>query len=134
MATKSLTEGNHTIQVSLAGYDTLNATINVTATGVQCVSVVNGACGGSGLPRVVCSTPSGVRTVTVYLKEATGTSAKCTWINAQDHDKTWWISELIKAYFGRTDLGFTVQGHSAYISSAIKVYFGRSTVATEFGC
>ena len=133
MATKSLTEGNHTIQVSLTGYDTLNATINVTATGVLCVSVTVGTC-TSTPPGVVCSTPSGVRTVTVYLKEATGASAKCTWINAQDHDKTWWISELIKAYFGRVDLGFTVQGHSTYISSAIKVYFGRSTVATEFGC
>ena len=114
MATKSLTEGNHTIQVSLAGYDTLNATINVTADGVLCVSVVNGACGGSDLPRVEVSganvTP---RTVTVYLKEATTASDVCSWIIGLGGWKSIeWTAHVLEAYY--VYIGAT--GHSVGFS------------------
>jgi hypothetical protein len=127
---KSLATGDHNITISKNNYETVTAKINVSSTGaVTCKSVTGGSCGGTGYPRVDALGTS----VKVYM--ATGvTDGKCVWINAQTHNQTHWISELIKAYFGRTDLGFVVEGHSAYISSAIKVYFGRGTIAEEFGC
>ena len=77
MTTKSLTEGNHNIQVTLTDYDTLNAVIDVTADGVLCVSVAgDGACGGSGLPRVEVS-GMGVK---IYLKKAAATPGYDAWL------------------------------------------------------
>ena len=127
---KSLAVGDHNITITKSNYETVVAKINVSSKGeVTCESVTGGSCGGTGYPRVEATGTS----VKVYM--ATGVAdGKCAWINAQTHNQTHWISELIKAYFGRTDLGFAVEGHSAYISSAIKVYFGRGTIAEEFGC
>jgi hypothetical protein len=101
--TMALTEGQHTIQISLSGYDTLNATINVSSTGVTCT---DGPCNTTGPPGVVTSG----WTVTTYLKEAVVTSSYATWIagkggltNATLPD----IFELKDAFIGLTNIGFT---------------------------
>lgn len=91
--TTSLTEGNHSIQVSLSGYDTLNATINVSSTGVTCVS---GPCNTQGPPGV---TTSGW-TVTTYLKSATTVSDVCSWINSiGGWENLQWTSHILEAYY-----------------------------------
>ena len=91
--TMSLTEGQHTIQISLAGYDTLNATINVSSTGVTCIV---GPCNTQGPPGV---TTSGW-TVTTYLKTASVISDVCSWI---DSIGGWrniqWASHVLEAYY-----------------------------------
>ena len=96
MTTKSLTEGNHNIQVTLTDYDTLNAVIDVTADGVLCVSVAgDGACGGSGLPRVEVS-GMGVK---IYLKEATTGTDVCSWITSIGGWKSIeWTIHVLKIY------------------------------------
>ena len=128
---KSLAAGDHNITITKSNYETVTAKINVSSKGeVTCESVTSGSCEGTGYPRVEALGTS----VKVYMATGVPSEGLCDWINAQTHNQTHWISELIKAYFGRTDLGFAVEGHSAYISSAIKVYYGRGTIAGEFGC
>lgn len=94
--TVSLTEGPHDIQISLDGYNTLQATINVSATGVTCVSVVGGACGGTGLPRVSTS----AWTVTTYLKTATTVDDVCSWLTGLGGWRNLqWASHVLEAYY-----------------------------------
>jgi len=67
MVTIDLPTGDHTVKMTLSGYNTLNAVINVSAAGtVTCKSVADGACDGTGLPRVSVSGS----TVTGYLSSA----------------------------------------------------------------
>lgn len=67
MVIAQLAEGDHTIEWSLNGYDTLTAMINVSATGtVTCRSVTGSSCGATAAPKV---TISGL-TVTGYLRAA----------------------------------------------------------------
>jgi len=77
--TMALTEGKHTIQISLPGYNTLNATINVSSMGVTCVSVTGGACGGSSPPSVSTS----VWTVTTYLEIAVVSNTFTSWVSSK---------------------------------------------------
>ena len=94
--TIELTEGNHSIYVALSGYDTLQATINVSSTGVACVSVVGGACGGTGLPRVSTSG----WTVSTFLKTATTVSDVCSWIDSiGGWENLQWTSHVLEAYY-----------------------------------
>ena len=45
MATVNLTEGDHTIEWSLDGYETISADINISSTGIlSCISTVTGTC------------------------------------------------------------------------------------------
>lgn len=91
-----LTEGQHTIQVSLDGYDTLQATINVTAAAVLCSTVVDGACGGSSLPRLETSG----WTVTAYLKAETVGTNVCTWVNGIGGWRNLqWSTHVLEAYY-----------------------------------
>ena len=95
MVIVDLVPGDHTVKFTLAGYNTLNATINVSSTGVvTCVSVTGGACGGNALPRVAISGS----TVTGYLV-STPTDI-CTWITAQGGwDGLSWADNVLKAYY-----------------------------------
>lgn len=94
--TTSLTEADHDVQIQLAGYETLDAVINVSATEVTCVSVAGGACGGSGLPRLEASG----WTVTAYLKEETAVSDVCSWITSIGGWKSIeWTAHVLEAYY-----------------------------------
>lgn len=126
--TVALTEGQHTIQISLNGYDTLNATINVSSTGVTCVSVTDGACGGSSLPRVSTS----VWTVTTYLKEGAAPTDRCGWIATKDTSKVVFISEMVLAYNNLANIGFTPT--AAEIGNAVLMYSNLGTPASLWGC
>ena len=126
--TMALTEGQHTIQISLSGYDTLNATINVSSTGVTCVSVTGGACGGTGLPRV--STSGG--SVTTYLKEGAAATNRCGWIASKDTSKVVFISEMVLAYNNLKNIGFTPT--AAEIGNAVLMYSNLGTPASLWGC
>jgi hypothetical protein len=126
--TVSLTEGQHTIQVSFAGYDTLNATINVSSTGVTCVSVIGGACGGSSLPRVSTSG----WTVTTYLKSGAVTTNRCTWIATKDTSKVVFISDMVLAYNNLKNIGFTPS--ASEIGDAVLMYSNLGTPASLWGC
>lgn len=118
----SLSEGNHTIQVRSAGYETLDATINVTSTGVICVS---GPCGTSGLPRVETSG----YVVTAYLKGSTGGYA--AWVASKGgsgniRGSLPAVGEIIDGYLSSVGdigyLGFDVS--LANIGTTIDYYLG----------
>lgn len=47
-----LAEKDHTIKVQLAGYTNFEAIITVSDSGVVCVSVTSGVCGGLEVPRL----------------------------------------------------------------------------------
>lgn len=126
--TMSLSEGQHTIQISLSGYDTLQATINVSSTGVTCVSVTGGACGGTGLPRVATSG----WTVTTYLKTGAVAIGRCGWIATQDTSKVVFISEMVLAYNNLANIGFTPT--AAEIGNAVLMYSNLGTPASLWGC
>ncbi len=80
MATEiELALGEHTVKWSKAGCEDLIATINVTDTGVSCVSVEGGACGSTTPPGVITSD----FTVTGYLKE---TFTICDYIDSAGWD------------------------------------------------
>lgn len=128
--TVSLTEGQHKIQVSISGYDPLIATINVSSTGVTCVSVDGGACGGTRLPRISTSG----RTVTTYLKEGTATTNRCTWIATKDTSKVAFISEMVLAHLmiAGADIGFVPTAFE--IGQGVLIYSGLGTPASLWGC
>jgi hypothetical protein len=126
--TMSLTEGQHTIQISLNGYDTLNATINVSSTGVTCVSVIGGDCGGSSLPRVSTSGWA----VTTYLKSGAVTTDRCTWIATKDTSKVAFISEMVLAYNNLSNIGFTPT--AGELGNAVLMYSNLGTPASLWGC
>ena len=126
--TIELTEGNHSIYVSLSGYDTLQATINVSSTGVACVSVVGGACGGTGLPRVSTSG----WTVSTFLKTGTGETGRCAWIATKDTSKVVFISEMVLAYSDLKDIGFIPS--ASEIGDGVLMYSNLGTPESLWGC
>jgi len=98
--------GEHTVKWSKAGYDDLIAKINVTDTGVSCVSVdvPGGACGSTTPPGVVISD----FTVTGYLKKIIKDFA--SWITGKggkDSIEYADVLEIGDAYLGIEDIGFT---------------------------
>lgn len=123
--TMELTEGSHTIQVSLTGYNTLNATINVSSTRVTCTA---GPCNTTGPPGVMIS---GL-TVTTYLKTGTVSPARCTWVATKDTSKVVFISEMVLAYNNLTDIGFTPT--AAEIGNAVLMYSNLGTPSSLWGC
>lgn len=91
--TMALTEGNHTIQISLSGYDILQATINVSPTEVTCTA---GPCGTTGPPGVMASG----WTVTTYLKTTAVVSDVCSWITGLGGFRNLqWTSHVLEAYY-----------------------------------
>lgn len=104
MATVNLTAGNHIIEWSLDGYETIIATINISSEGiVSCISVVTRTC--AEVINIVGLTITGL------LKSI-----------VPDNFDNWIISkggyeaitgnlslmgEFIDGYFGLTNLGFT---------------------------
>ncbi|MCW3140599.1 MAG: hypothetical protein N2V72_00240 [Methanophagales archaeon] len=101
-----LTLGEHTVKWSKTGYEDLIAKINVTDTGVSCVSVdvPGGACGSSTPPGVVISD----FTVTGYLKEIIKNFD--SWVTSKggkDSIKYADVLEIGDAYLGIVDIGFT---------------------------
>jgi len=126
--TVSLSEGQHTIQVSLSGYDTLNATINVTASGVSCITVVGGNCGGSGLPRVSTSG----WTASAYLKSSSVAAGRCAWISTQNTSMVAFISNMVLAYNNLQDIGFVPS--ASEIGDGVLMYSNLGTPASLWGC
>lgn len=125
--TTSLTEGSHTIQVSLSGYDTLTATIDVSASGVTCVNVTNGLCGGASPPSVSTSGS----TVTVYLASGSATTGYDDWVNGKGgatglRSNLAAVGEIIDGYLSSAGdigyLGFNVS--LANIGTTIDYYLG----------
>lgn len=103
--TIALTEGkSYQIQVSLSpDYETLNATINVSSTGVTCTV---GPCNTQGPPGVMTSG----WTVTTYLKAAIVTSAYATWLVGKGGLTNVTLSDIFElkdAFIGLTNIGFT---------------------------
>ena len=121
MVSIELEPGSHTIKISLAGYSGLNATINVSNTGVvTCVSVTGGSCGSVTPPSIVVS---GI-VVLGYLKELVADT--CAWVidlDGWESIAAFDIMALIKGYSGVEDLGFVVT--SANIMGAIAYYSGN---------
>ena len=133
MVIVDLVPGDHTVKFTLAGYNTLNATINVSSTGiVTCVSVTGGACGGSALPRVAISGS----TVTGYLVSVTTPTPTPTPVPVTTYT-AWVISiggslaiqgnlvavgSIIDGYIGITYLGFTVT--LGNVGTTIDYYLG----------
>lgn len=131
MVTIDLAPGQHTIKMTLAGYDLLEATINVSSTGsVTCVSVVSGTCYRMYGPSIMISG----NTVTGYLKESAINI--CTWISEKggwDKLISFDIMTLVRAYTNQEDLGFEVK--SADIMGAIAYYSGNATSGNQLtGC
>jgi len=131
MVTVNLSPGQHTIEMTLAGYDTLKAVINVSSTGtVTCVSVLNGYCNSSAHPGVKIYYGA----VTGYLKAST--VGACQWITGKggwDGIVAYDIMSLVKGYTKQENLGFTVR--SADIMGAIAYYSGNKTSGNSLtGC
>jgi len=130
-----LSTGQHTVKWSKTGYDDLIATINVTDTGVTCVSVdvPGGACYSSTAPGVTI--PSSF-TVVGHLKKTTGAPGVCSWITNKGGPSkltSYDITQLILAYIKIGDVGFTVT--TAHITGCILYYLGRTSVGnTMTGC
>ena len=131
MVTVNLSPGQHTIEMTLAGYDTLKATINVSSTGtVTCVSVLGGYCNSPAHPGVKIS----YNIVTGYLKAST--VGICQWITGKggwDKIVAYDIMSLVKGYTGQENIGFTVR--SADIMGAIAYYSGNKSSGNSLtGC
>lgn len=93
--TMLLEEGkSYSIQVQLLpDYETLNATIYVSSTGVTCTV---GPCGTTGPPGVVASG----WTVTTYLKTAAVVGDVCSWITGLGGWRNLqWTSHVLEAYY-----------------------------------
>ena len=131
MVTVNLSPGQHTIEMTLAGYATLKAVINVSSTGyITCVTVDGGSCSSSTTPRISISG----KIVTGYLKESAvemcqWTQTKGGWANIGAFN----IMELVKGYTGEQGVGFTVK--SADIMGAVAYYSNnRSSGNSLTGC
>ena len=118
--TIDLAEGSHQMQVTLLGYNPLNATLNVSSTGVSCSSVTGGTCSTSGW------------TVTTGLTPTTTTGGRCAWISTQDTSKVVFISEMVLAYLDLKDIGFVPS--AAEIGDAVLMYLNLGTPEDSWGC
>jgi len=127
MVTINLTPGNHTINMSLAGYVPFEGVITVSSTGaIYCVSVNGGSCGSQSQPGMTIST----NVVTAIMKAATG--GMCDWISGKggwDKATAFDIMTLVKSYAGQENLGFSVS--SAYIMGAIAYYSGNKSSGNQ---
>lgn len=123
-----LTPGDHIIEWSLTGYETITATINVSDTGVlSCISVVAGTC--AELINIVGNVVTGL------LKEIIPVGV-CDWIVAEggwESIVAFSIMDLVLGYLNLKDLGFTVT--TGIIMGAIAYYNNQlSSGNTLTGC
>ena len=118
--TIDMVEGQHSIQVSLSGYNTLNATLNVSSSSVSCSSVTGGSCSASGW------------TVTTGLTPVTTTGGRCAWIATQDTSKVVFISNMVLAYNNLKDIGFVPSAKE--IGDGVLMYSNLGTPASLWGC
>ena len=126
MVMVSLTPGRHTIKMSLSGYETLNAEINVSTIGtISCVSVGSGMCGSATPPGVTVAGS----TVIGYLKESpvTPISSFDDWVLSKGGadgitGNLLAVGEIIDGYLGIKDFGFTVS--LGNVGSVIDYYLG----------
>jgi len=127
MVTINLAPGNHTIEMSLAGYAPFKGVITVSNTGViYCASVDGGSCGAQGQPGMTTS----INVVTAIMKAATG--GMCDWVSGKggwDKATAYDIMTLVKSYAGQENLGFSVS--SAYIMGAIAYYSGNKSSGNQ---
>lgn len=131
MVTVNLLPGDHTVEMSLAGYAQFKGVISVSSTGtVFCVSVEGGACGASGLPGMSVS----YNVVTTIMKALTG--EMCGWITGTggwDKLVAYDIMTLVKAYTNQEDIGFEVK--SSDIMGSIAYYSGNVESGNQLiGC
>lgn len=131
MVTANLLPGDHTVEMSLAGYTQFKGIISVSSTGtVFCVSVEGGTCGASGLPGMSVS----YNVVTAIMKALTG--EMCGWITGVggwDKIAAYDIMTLVRAYTDQEDIGFEVK--SSDIMSSIAYYSGNVESGNQLaGC
>ena len=122
-----LEEGEHEVVWTKEGYEDLIATIEVSDTGVSCISVQNGKC--YARPGVLIPSPF---TVIGYLKKKEGF---CEWIENKIEEglKIYDIMELVKAYLGKIDLGFEVT--IIMIMATVLYYLGEIDTGNKLsGC
>ena len=101
-----LSPGQHEVTWTLSGYDTLIATIEVTKTGVFCVSVVDGVCRSTIPPSVAISG----FTVTGHLKPSGVAPTFSGWIASKGGKDAIAYADTLEigdAYIGLADVGFT---------------------------
>ena len=124
----TLEEGkSYPIQISLIGYDTIDATIRVSATGVTCTS---GPC--TSLPGVVPKVDASGWTVSVHLKASAAATNRCAWIAGKDTSRVAFITEMVLAYSNLVDIGFSPS--ATEISNAVLIYANLGTSSSLWGC
>ena len=120
MATINLTAGDHVIEWSMDGYETLTAEINVSAAGViSCFNVVVGTC--QDKITIVGNTITALLTAVL-----TTPNNICEWIENRGGPNslmTYDIMELVREYIQPVELEFTVT--TAYIMGAVAYYSGE---------
>lgn len=131
MLNTELTPGHHNITMDLTNYITLEATINVSDTGiVTCVGVPNGSCNSTSAPGLTINNTA----ITGYLKGSL--MDICTWISSKGGATgliTYDIMQLIRGYTNQENLGFNVT--SAYIMGAVAYYSGNVPSGNQLtGC
>ena len=131
MTTVNLSPGQHTIEMTLAGYNTLKATINVSSAGsISCVSVDGGICNSSAQPGVQVN---GSLIIGNLKESAVG---MCEWISGVgrwDKLAAFDIMALVKGYTGEQSAGFTVR--SADIMGAVAYYSNNKSSGNNLtGC
>lgn len=131
MVTINLEPGNHTIEMSLAGYTTFRGVITVSSTGaIYCVSVEGGSCGSQSQPGMTVFN----NVVTAIMKASAG--GMCEWISRKGEGSAltaYDIMSLVKSYAGQENIGFNVT--SAYIMGAIAYYSGNKSSGNQLtGC
>lgn len=127
----NLEPGNHTIEMSLAGYATFRGVISVSSTGaVYCVSVEGGSCGAQSQPGMTIFN----NVVTAIMKASAG--GMCEWVSEKGEGSAltaYDIMSLVKSYAGQENIGFNVT--SAYIMGAIAYYSGNKSSGNQLtGC
>ena len=131
MVTINLEPGNHTIEMSLAGYTTFRGVITVSSTGaIYCVSVDGGSCGSQSQPGMTIFN----NVVTAIMKAST--EGMCEWVSGKGEWSAltaYDIMSLVKSYAGQENIGFNVT--SAYIMGAIAYYSGNKSSGNQLtGC
>jgi len=119
--TITLTEENHRIVVTLVGFDDFDAWINVSSTGVTCVSVSGSSpCPASGTPRLDVSGS----TATISMNPRS-TGGICDWITGFGGWKSIeWVNHVLAAYYVYIGVpGYTVGFSPVTWNDVLGLYF-----------
>lgn len=124
MTLAQLFPGDHTITWSLPEYGTITAKININLQGMAtCIEVTNGTCDTSNPPGVI----AWGNTVEAYLSKLTATTDFEIWVQSKGgptgiHQNISAVEEILDAYLGTVNLGFSVTVSNVYI--VIDYYLG----------